>query len=220
MRRRAVVCGGGGCIGRLARLQLEMETAIQEAFLRFMAAILKGYAQFLLPITKAPTLDSTDLSSRFDTVGERPTSRCITWGAVAGRLAGRTLDPKVGHSTRGSIRFVRLTTNCPCLLGWETKNRSSLLSGVYAGGSKISHSMVTQNVTCSGLNHSSISCHWLCASCAHHRLRSAVLHDTTIGDAVPLRTHRCVFVFLVKTHCSAHQPCKALQNVSYRCSAI
>ena len=35
----------------------------------------------------------------------------------------------------------------------------------------------------------SISWYWLRASCAHHRLRSAVLHDTIIGAAVRLRTY-------------------------------
>ena len=30
--------------------------------------------------------------------------------------------------------------------------------------------------------------HWLWASCAHHRLWSAVLHDTNIGAIVRLRT--------------------------------
>ena len=50
--------------------QLKMETAIQEAFLRFTAMLLKGYSNFLLPITKAPTLESTDLNSLFDVHGE------------------------------------------------------------------------------------------------------------------------------------------------------
>ena len=43
---------------------LEME--IQEAFLRFMTSVLKGYRSFLLPITKAPTVGATDASSLFD----------------------------------------------------------------------------------------------------------------------------------------------------------
>ncbi|XP_056622960.1 C-myc promoter-binding protein isoform X3 [Triplophysa dalaica] len=46
---------------------LEME--IQEAFLRFMAAILKGYRQYLLPITQAPSEKATDASSLFDLQG-------------------------------------------------------------------------------------------------------------------------------------------------------
>ena len=48
--------------------------------------------------------------------------------------------------------------------------------------------LVIQNVTCSGLTHSSILWHWLWANCAHHRLRSAVLHDPNIRAAVRLRT--------------------------------
>uniref|UniRef100_A0A672P0W3 C-myc promoter-binding protein-like n=1 Tax=Sinocyclocheilus grahami TaxID=75366 RepID=A0A672P0W3_SINGR len=46
---------------------LEME--IQEAFLRFMAAILKGYRSYLLPITQAPSEKATDASSLFDLQG-------------------------------------------------------------------------------------------------------------------------------------------------------
>nr|XP_020480824.1 C-myc promoter-binding protein-like isoform X3 [Monopterus albus] len=46
---------------------LEME--IQEAFLRFMAAILKGYRSFLRPITQAPSEKATDASSLFDLQG-------------------------------------------------------------------------------------------------------------------------------------------------------
>ncbi|XP_029353425.1 C-myc promoter-binding protein-like isoform X2 [Echeneis naucrates] len=46
---------------------LEME--IQEAFLRFMAAILKGYRSFLRPITQAPSEKATDAFSLFDLQG-------------------------------------------------------------------------------------------------------------------------------------------------------
>ncbi|XP_035218494.1 C-myc promoter-binding protein-like [Stegodyphus dumicola] len=47
--------------------QLELE--IQEAFLRFMSSILKGYRSFLLPITTAPTIGTTDPNSLFDLSG-------------------------------------------------------------------------------------------------------------------------------------------------------
>jgi len=47
-----------------------MEMLIREAFLRFMAVILKGYNSYLLPITKAPTLATTDISSLFDIQGK------------------------------------------------------------------------------------------------------------------------------------------------------
>ncbi|XP_076226850.1 DENN domain-containing protein Crag isoform X1 [Nomia melanderi] len=43
-----------------------LELEIQDAFLRFTATILKGYRAFLLPITKAPTVGSTDPTSLFN----------------------------------------------------------------------------------------------------------------------------------------------------------
>lgn len=43
-----------------------LELEIQEAFLRFMAAILRGYRSYLLPITQAPSEKTTDASSLFD----------------------------------------------------------------------------------------------------------------------------------------------------------
>ncbi|KAG8233162.1 hypothetical protein J437_LFUL014114 [Ladona fulva] len=46
-----------------------LELEIQEAFLRFMANILKGYRSYLLPITKAPTVGTTDPNSLFDLHG-------------------------------------------------------------------------------------------------------------------------------------------------------
>lgn len=49
--------------------QHELELEIQEAFLRFMGSILKGYRWYLRPITKAPTVGATDTSSLFDLQG-------------------------------------------------------------------------------------------------------------------------------------------------------
>ncbi|XP_068433218.1 C-myc promoter-binding protein-like isoform X2 [Clinocottus analis] len=46
-----------------------VELEIQEVFLRFMAAILKGYRSFLRPITQAPSEKATDASSLFDLQG-------------------------------------------------------------------------------------------------------------------------------------------------------
>lgn len=46
-----------------------LELEIQEAFLCFMAAILKGYRSFLRPITQAPSEKATDASSLFDLQG-------------------------------------------------------------------------------------------------------------------------------------------------------
>jgi hypothetical protein len=43
-----------------------IETAIQEAFLRFHAQILSGYKQFLLPIISQPGVGARDISSLFD----------------------------------------------------------------------------------------------------------------------------------------------------------
>ena len=118
-------------------------------------------------------------------------------------------DQMVVRSNRGrSVTCARVpgqntTTNCPYLLGCDTKNRRPLLPGVYARGSKRPHSGYI-NVTCSGLTHSSISrWHWLWASCAHHRLRSAVLHDTNMG-AHPLRYYAvgCLTTSRHKAVCS------------------
>ncbi|XP_063215906.1 DENN domain-containing protein Crag isoform X2 [Bacillus rossius redtenbacheri] len=54
---------------QLKRQEQALELEIQEAFLRFMATILKGYKAFLQPITKAPTIGTTDPSSLFDLHG-------------------------------------------------------------------------------------------------------------------------------------------------------
>uniref|UniRef100_W4VRF4 Putative calmodulin-binding protein crag n=1 Tax=Corethrella appendiculata TaxID=1370023 RepID=W4VRF4_9DIPT len=42
-----------------------LEIRIQEAFLRFMASILKGYREYLVPISKAPKIGATDPSALF-----------------------------------------------------------------------------------------------------------------------------------------------------------
>lgn len=51
---------------------LEME--IQEAFLRFMASILKGYRSYLKPITTAPSEKATAADSLYDLQGNRLTT--------------------------------------------------------------------------------------------------------------------------------------------------
>lgn len=43
----------------------KLEMRIQEAFLRFMAVILKGYHEFLIPMSKAPTAGATDPNALF-----------------------------------------------------------------------------------------------------------------------------------------------------------
>lgn len=50
------------------KTSLEME--VQEAFLRFMASILKGYRCYLKPITQAPSKKATAADSLYDLQGE------------------------------------------------------------------------------------------------------------------------------------------------------
>lgn len=47
------------------RREQNLEQRIQEAFLRFMASILRGYKDFLVPISKAPTIGATDPEALF-----------------------------------------------------------------------------------------------------------------------------------------------------------
>uniref|UniRef100_A0A8C2ID87 DENN/MADD domain containing 4B n=1 Tax=Cyprinus carpio TaxID=7962 RepID=A0A8C2ID87_CYPCA len=49
--------------------QKQLELEIQEAFLRFMSSLLRGYRSFLLPITQAPSDRTTDCSSLFNLQG-------------------------------------------------------------------------------------------------------------------------------------------------------
>ncbi|XP_069041553.1 DENN domain-containing protein 4B [Lepisosteus oculatus] len=51
------------------RRQKQLELEIQEAFLRFMSCLLRGYRAFLLPITQAPSERTTDCSSLFNLHG-------------------------------------------------------------------------------------------------------------------------------------------------------
>lgn len=51
------------------KTSLEME--IQEAFLRFMASILKGYRSYLKPITQAPSEKATAADSLYDLQGKQ-----------------------------------------------------------------------------------------------------------------------------------------------------
>lgn len=56
---------------QIYRSQKQLELEIQEAFLRFMSCLLRGYRSFLLPITQAPSDTTTDCSSLFNLQGER-----------------------------------------------------------------------------------------------------------------------------------------------------
>uniref|UniRef100_A0A3P9PJT6 DENN domain containing 4B n=1 Tax=Poecilia reticulata TaxID=8081 RepID=A0A3P9PJT6_POERE len=51
---------------QIYRRQKQLELEIQEAFLRFMSCLLRGYRAFLLPITQAPSDTTTDCSSLFN----------------------------------------------------------------------------------------------------------------------------------------------------------
>ncbi|XP_005182820.1 DENN domain-containing protein Crag isoform X1 [Musca domestica] len=50
---------------RRRRREQHLEQRIQEAFLLFMASILRGYRDYLVPISKAPTVGATDPSALF-----------------------------------------------------------------------------------------------------------------------------------------------------------
>ncbi|XP_043974040.1 DENN domain-containing protein 4B-like isoform X2 [Gambusia affinis] len=54
---------------QIYRRQKQLELEIQEAFLRFMSCLLRGYRAFLLPITQAPSDTTTDCSSLFNLQG-------------------------------------------------------------------------------------------------------------------------------------------------------
>lgn len=51
------------------QIEKKLELEIQEAFVRFMATILRGFRSYLLPITRAPTIGATDPTSLFDFEG-------------------------------------------------------------------------------------------------------------------------------------------------------
>lgn len=57
--------------------QMQMELLIQEAFLRFMAILLRDYKQYLNPITKQPNSRATDASSLFDMQGPWPVFKSL-----------------------------------------------------------------------------------------------------------------------------------------------
>ncbi|XP_030213798.1 DENN domain-containing protein 4B [Gadus morhua] len=54
---------------QIYRRQKQLELEIQEAFLHFMSAVLRGYRSFLLPITQAPSDSTYDCSSLFNLQG-------------------------------------------------------------------------------------------------------------------------------------------------------
>lgn len=71
--------------GRRARLERE----VQGAFLRFMACLLKGYRDFLRPLTQAPSEGARDVDNLFYLQGNVSLSllrKGIMGGSVKGRL--------------------------------------------------------------------------------------------------------------------------------------
>lgn len=55
-----------------------LDVEIQEAFLYFMASILKGYRSYLRPITQAPSETATDASSLFELQGKELTLKLFS----------------------------------------------------------------------------------------------------------------------------------------------
>ena len=61
-----------------------LELAIQEAFLRFMACLMKGYKNYLKEVVgpshtdKKPNLESTNMQSLFDMQGEKESLAIFT----------------------------------------------------------------------------------------------------------------------------------------------
>ena len=55
---------------KMKRKEIQLEMEIREAFLQFVVTILSGYSNYLMPITKEPTIgNETDVSSLFDQNG-------------------------------------------------------------------------------------------------------------------------------------------------------
>ncbi|XP_037068217.1 LOW QUALITY PROTEIN: C-myc promoter-binding protein-like [Pollicipes pollicipes] len=69
MSRKRVKGGSPEMDLKVQMMEHQLEIEIQEAFLRFMASILRGYQAFLKPIKSKPTMGTTDPSSLFDLQG-------------------------------------------------------------------------------------------------------------------------------------------------------
>lgn len=105
---------------QIYRSQKQLELEIQEAFLRFMSGLLRGYRSFLLPITQAPSDTTTDCSSLFNLqgTGAPPTARRRTGGTdpavtPAGFLKSRdrTQQKIYGQLTRTQM-FTQFIEEC------------------------------------------------------------------------------------------------------------
>ncbi|CAF89122.1 unnamed protein product, partial [Tetraodon nigroviridis] len=91
-----------------------LELEIQEAFLRFMAAILKGYRSFLRPITQAPSEKATDASSLFDLQDERLLATNLPFTSVCpGFLKSRDRSHQKFYSLMTKTQmFIRFIEEC------------------------------------------------------------------------------------------------------------
>ena len=91
-----------------------METAIQEAFLRFMAVLLKGYNNFLLPITTAPTVAATDVSSLFDIQGKTIKWYCLTIPIFLNRANAEQFSAVIKSSSKQNKIFTNSLFRSKC----------------------------------------------------------------------------------------------------------
>ena len=164
----------------------------------FHSAIIASLSILILLICVLPQSSSAAIArhdrppfSHFNTVTRSCKPRTFLFadsaverrGGAAAAAASRTLDPRVVRSDPG-----RSVTRA-CVPGQNTfipliarvfSDRTLKIVGpfypVSMPGEVKDRTLVVQNVTCSGLNPSSMSWwHWPWASCAHHRL-----HDTNI----------------------------------------
>lgn len=78
--------------GRRTRLERE----VQGAFLRFMACLLKGYRDFLRPLTKAPSEGVRDVDNLFFLQGKEGLS--LLGKGISGKVARGTGDHSVAYS--------------------------------------------------------------------------------------------------------------------------
>lgn len=98
--------------GRRARLERE----VQGAFLRFMACLLKGYRDFLRPLTMAPSEGARDVDNLFFLQGKENSS-LLGDGLVGGPAPGTGPTQLLGPSLGKHIRGHQLCATHPSGLG-------------------------------------------------------------------------------------------------------
>ncbi|XP_058558177.1 DENN domain-containing protein 4B isoform X1 [Neofelis nebulosa] len=100
--------------GRRARLERE----VQGAFLRFMACLLKGYRDFLRPLTQAPSEGARDVDNLFFLQGSRGVSGGLSggWGSrshlLARSFARQMSQWAQASSSPGSAPATSCTASC------------------------------------------------------------------------------------------------------------